>query len=384
MLKKNGFISISIVYTFFLVFLMTLLFIISRYTDNRTLLKVVKNDIKEDLNIVINYYHNNCNDNTLACTVAKKYLNDNTLYFHDTTLDGSANDLSYRFSGNNPSNNYVCFGSDINPCPITNIYRIIGLFKINGAYQVKLIKSEYLKESEINLPKKATVTVNQGTTGLNSTPARVQNYTAVDYFAWSSTSGVNNWTLNNLNQRLNDRFFGFLSTIPENYQNLITDYPFIISGNVNTAIASQKASVAYANEVGQTRIKVNDLKCVNDGLVNVNCEEENLTSVAKIGLMYVSDYAYASSPANWNTALSGYGSELNKQNNWLYNGAYEYTISRNADNFNSYYHIDAWGYVGSFPLANVGSQAIRPVFYLNNNVKYISGDGSIASPYRVG
>ena len=53
------------------------------------------------------------------------------------------------------------------------------------------------------------------------------------------------------------------------------------------------------------------------------------TYSAKIGLMYVSDYGYAASPANWSTALYNYDNATN--NNWMYMGTYEWTISRRSD-----------------------------------------------------
>ena len=66
---------------------------------------------------------------------------ENNLYLHDglgnyENADQEADDYSYRYSGEDP-NNYVCFGSDVTPCPNDNLYRIIGIF----GDQVKLIKS---------------------------------------------------------------------------------------------------------------------------------------------------------------------------------------------------------------------------------------------------
>ena len=67
----------------------------------------------------------------------------NGLYYHDgqgtyTNADQEAGDNSYRYSGANP-NNYICFGSNVTPCPEENLYRIIGVF--DG--KVKVIKSTY-------------------------------------------------------------------------------------------------------------------------------------------------------------------------------------------------------------------------------------------------
>ena len=94
-------------------------------------------------------YHESCNDNALACHVAKLYTGtqgENSIYYHNgtiTTDDGTvidANDKSYRYAGASDAvNNYVCFGSNVTPCPTDNLYRIIGVF----GDQVKLIKYDY-------------------------------------------------------------------------------------------------------------------------------------------------------------------------------------------------------------------------------------------------
>ena len=68
---------------------------------------------------------------TLANYIKSLYTEDgvNGLYFHDgsgsyTNFNLEAGDNSYRYTGANP-NNYVCFGSDVTPCPNDNLYRII-------------------------------------------------------------------------------------------------------------------------------------------------------------------------------------------------------------------------------------------------------------------
>jgi len=45
--------------------------------------------------------------------------------------------------------------------------------------------------------------------------------------------------------------------------------------------------------------------------------------------MYVSDYGFAASPESWTTIMNDYHKVVN--NNWMYMGAWEWTISRNAD-----------------------------------------------------
>ena len=74
-----------------------------------------------------------------SCLVAMDGI-DETLYHHDASLTNGAGDNSYRYAGASDAvNNYVCFGSNVTPCPTDNLYRIIGVF----GDKVKLIKSDY-------------------------------------------------------------------------------------------------------------------------------------------------------------------------------------------------------------------------------------------------
>ena len=70
---------------------------------------------------------------------------ENGLYYHDSTLTNGTGDNSYRYAGANP-NNFVCFGSDADTCPIDNLYRIIGVFGENyhGVSGKQLVKTNQI------------------------------------------------------------------------------------------------------------------------------------------------------------------------------------------------------------------------------------------------
>ena len=56
---------------------------------------------------------------TLAEYIKSQYTGtqgENSLYYHNSSLTNGAGDNSYRYAGANP-NNFVCFGSDVSPCP---------------------------------------------------------------------------------------------------------------------------------------------------------------------------------------------------------------------------------------------------------------------------
>ena len=110
----------------------------------------------------------------------------------------------------------------------------------------------------------------------------------------------------------------------------------------------------------------------------------NITYNAKVGLMYVSDYGYATSPNNWNTNLSRYGSTTTvRDNNWMWMGASEWTISRCSDDTTDVFSIIDSGSIAYYFFVNSVTHCIRPVFYLNSNVTYVSGTGTANNPYRI-
>ncbi len=110
-------------------------------------------------------------------------------------------------------------------------------------------------------------------------------------------------------------------------------------------------------------------------------EVTGLTDSMKIGLMYVSDYGYATSNNYWTESLYNYDNSLLRSNNWMYLGANEWTISRNSRNSNSVFVIYSGGYVESSGADY--SIAIRPCFYLTSTTQYVSGSGTSTDPFRI-
>jgi predicted PurR-regulated permease PerM len=82
-MKKNGFISVTVIYTFFLVFLSLMLYIVTNLVVNRNLLNNMKTTIKNELNDsnFNRYLINHCND----------------LIRMDDSYNNSIKDNSYRF-----------------------------------------------------------------------------------------------------------------------------------------------------------------------------------------------------------------------------------------------------------------------------------------------
>jgi len=121
MKNKKGFISVTVIYTFFLVFLSLMLFIVTNMVVNRNLLNTLKKSIKDDISDTnfTRYLINHSDDEKINLTKVTK-------------------DNSYRFTGANP-NNYIKFSES------DKTYRMIGI--IDG--KIKVIDTSY-KEIEYN------------------------------------------------------------------------------------------------------------------------------------------------------------------------------------------------------------------------------------------
>lgn len=168
-MKKNGFISISVVYSFFFVFLLLLLFIVNNLISNRTMLNNIKDAVRNDIA-----------DTNFARFLINNY-EELGLIYHDESLPTGALDNSYRYAGSNV-NNYVCLKDT---CNNNDLYRIIGV--IEG--KVKLVK-----ETSIN-------------------------------YNYDTAAGIygNSWIYN----YLNDTYY---NTLNELEKNMIEDYSYYSGG----------------------------------------------------------------------------------------------------------------------------------------------------------
>ena len=301
---------------------------------------------------------------------------ENGLYYHDgvgtyTNADQEAGDNSYRYSGANP-NNYVCFGSDAEACPDEYLYRIIGVFDDDGdgEYNVKLIKADYTTSAMLgtdgrdygggNYPY--TTSYYKGSMDASTIARYRWNYdTSV------SSYGSNNWTTSELNKiNLNTNYINYLGN---SWSDMIENATWYLGGITSNDNTAKSFYTGERNNAGY-----------GSNPTTYGPENANGNST-KIGLMYPSDYGYAAYSDAWKTNLSLYGSSTITQNNWLYMGLYEWTITPDSSlssyviyllcNGDLYYLHAYYGY------------SVRPVFYLRSNISYVEGDGTKDSPFRV-
>ena len=325
------------------------------YWDNDT-----KRVIVEAINIDKCYVYFDMEPKTLTYYITNKVYTgtdgENDLYYHDgvgtySNADQEAGDNSYRYVGADPDN-YICFGSSAEPCPEDNLYRIIGVF--DG--QVKLIKSDYMTSLELGISSAFDANPNEDFFGFYKGSQSI-----VETFFWNNTNN-NSWPTSNLNTQLNNYF---LSNINSDWSDLIVNFDWQVGGGLYNNISHSIIKTAYQYELFENSVET--------------------TYNAKIGLMYVSDYGYAATPDNWLTTLYYYDNSSNQENNWLFLGGWDWTITKLTDNDSTVFFIGATGFIDRYYAyySNDGYRGVRACFYLDSNVNLVGGTGTKTDPYTI-
>ena len=264
---------------------------------------------------------------TLAEYIISQYTGtqgENGIYYHDANLTNGANDNSYRYAGASADvKNYICLDSSEETCSKDNLYRIIGIFGEN----------------------------NHGVVGQL---VKVIKNTSIGSYAWNTRSS-NEWTNATLNATLNSTF---KTSKLSKMEDKIADVSWNVSGYSTTQVI---AHVFYTAEITNATKKYD----------------------AKIGLMYASDYGFATLQDYWTTNLNSYDSAAYNKD-WLYINDYQWTLSPSSDNSVSVWNIRDTGSVNNYSTHVTADYVkVRPSFYLTADVQYVSGTGTESDPYRI-
>ena len=301
-----------------------------------------------------------CSTGTELASCIKRFGNlgpsVSAIYIHNSSLTNGAGDNSYRYAGANP-NNFVCFGTTASPCPTDNLYRIIGV--IND--KVKLIKYDYMTTDELGTDGDYSQTYKEFE--MDSTyKGTYGDGERIGVYFWNNDVVTNTWSTSLLNKtNLNTNFINYIGT---EWSNKIAKTTWKVGGNTWDNIAKSVPIIAYTNEITSPDA--------------TNSTDNAIEYSAKIGLMYVSDYGFAASPEAWTITMSSYNNTTAINNNWMYMGLYEWTISRNADRSDFAFYV---GYVGNVYSCRVSDDlGVRASFILESSVSYVSGSGSMSDP----
>ena len=318
-------------------------------------------------------------------------------------------DNNIRYIGANP-NNYVYFNcSDYNNQSDSTCekWRIIGVFK-------NMSKEDGTKDDLVKIVKDER---------LNNTNI-IMDYKKNGVGTSTNDLGSNDWTDSQLMMMLNPKDYlksGY--TIDNNivkdskgqaiYQNMGSYYngtsgckPFAITSGENfTCKSIDFTSTGLKNDLTRNAIEsvVWNLGSAADGITaSAYYTAERGTAVysgrptswtGKVGLMYPSDYGYATSGGtttnraaclakkmdNWNDS----GVSDCKNNDYLLKNTYhQWTLVPDSSISSVFFRVEARGYV-SYDYAYRDYLSVRPAAFLKSNISISSGDGSSNSPYNL-
>ena len=292
-------------------------------------------------------------------------------YSKSATTQLKAN-TEYRYIGQNP-NNYIKFNNEI--------WRIIGVFETDdgtGKYEkrLKIVRNESI--GNYSWDNKDT------TTGAET------------------TYGKNNWSDARLNYLLNPNHDG--ETGGSLYWNRKSGTCY--RGQNNATEACDFTSTGLTEQartmIGNAKWYLGGSSTYNDVTTAVFYTRERGTDVysgrstswiGKVGLIYPSDYGYATSGNssttraiclakalfNWNETSDCY------QNDWLFKSDYMWTLSPLSSYTRNVFAVYNIGNVSSGITNSSGNPfKIWPTIYLKSTIKITSGTGSSANPFILG
>ena len=307
-------------------------------------------------------------DSILACNdTAANCIKDNASLSSEIVTDDPDNNA--RYIGANP-NNYVWFNNEL--------WRIIGVFNNidNGSgtkeTRLKIIRNEPI--GKYSWDNKAT--------GTGSS---------------TSSYGSNDWSDSALQQVLNSGAY---------YNRTSGECPYGQNGATTTCDFSNNGLTEEA------RSMISNAKWNLGGTANFTSSSNGLTShfygyergttvytgrpaewIGQIGLMYPSDYGYATSGGSTTDRASCLAKELYnwdsssyrdcKNNDWLRDSSnYQWTLTPSSSYSSNVFYVYYSGLVDNSTV-DYTNRAVSPALYLSSNVRISGGDGSENSPFEL-
>ncbi len=343
------------------------LFVIENKTDSNIIVNVgVGYSETSSLNLPTNRYL--ITEVYSSGILATEYI-ESLLSSNPTTMNNDDPDGNVRYMGADP-NNYVLFNNEL--------WRIIGVFDVASTYggptekRLKIIRDEPIGNySWDNKPSgTGSSTSSSGSNDwTDSALMEVLNNGAY----WNRTSGTCPYGQNGATTSCN-----FSSTgLTEEAKSLIGDAVWNLGGTASyTSASNGLPSHFYGYERGTT---------VYAGRPTY--------WVGKIGLMYPSDYGYATSGGTTTNRVSCLAKEMYnwdsssysdcKNNDYLYNSSsYQWTIAPNPGNSYTVFFVNISGYLNN--LNAFYTRSASPVLYLKSTVEITGGEGTSENPYTLG
>jgi len=330
--------------------------------------------------------------NNAVVRIQNEYDNEETREENGLIMDDSGDD-NIRYAGSNP-NNYVYFNckdqhnrvyygdSGYNYEDACEVWQIIGVFDvaktIGGTTEkrIKIVRDEFT-DSEGNEKNMkwdfSSETINNG-------------------------DGINEWSQSDIKNILNGYYLGESSmctyfngvgsSITEkDCSNDITPLSTSAQDMIEQAVWSTRgierksytAKEMYEAENTSTLTGKECSATNSEGSANIECNdsvERKAEWEGKIGLIYPSDWGYASTDVNCTDITDEYGTCY--QNNWLYHHGYWTILPMSyPSSATLVWLINVGGYYGEASR----DESVRPTTYLKSDIQIIDGSGTEDSPY---
>ena len=278
----------------------------------------------------------------------------------------------YRYIGANP-NNYVQFNNEV--------WRIIGVFTVddgtgNKEERLKLIRNESIGNYSWDNKLSGTGSSDSSYGSNEWTDARLnyllneghESESVGGSLYWNSKSGTCYSGSNNETTSCDFSSIG----LKEEARSMIGDTVWYLGGTSDYNSASNGlASHFYSYERGTT---------VYSG--------RSTSWTGKVGLMYPSDYGYATSGGTTTDRNSCLNKELYNwdsvsdcyNNDWIFNSAHQWAITPRASYSDIVFGLRSSGFL-RYNAARNTYYGVRPVVFLKSSIKIVDGDGSSSNPY---
>ena len=293
-------------------------------------------------------------------------------------------DKNIRYVGANPKN-YVEFANT------GELWRIVGVFNVKDSTgkierKIKLVRNESLGnfswDAKLNPQKNDYRGIN------NWTEADLKNELNGDYLDTTLTSNKNNWYNSYWDSSTNKPVFrqtgvfDYTKVIKSNYQNMISESVWNIGGNNYSNPSSPPYGLPLLDQYNKER----------GTITYQNSRPTEWTG--KVGLIYASDYGYASTLAECHENLRAgvtydkandswdYTNGKCKTDNWLFKKSWYWTLSPCSGSSYGVFGVNGDG--AGLNLRTCDSNRVFPAVFLKSDILIASGTGEKESPYRLG
>ena len=287
----------------------------------------------------------------------------------------NTSDANLRYTGANP-NNYVEFGND------NELWRIVGVFNVKDSTgkierKIKLVRNESLGDFSWDA-------TGNGNYGFNNwTEADLKNELNGDYLDTTLTSNKNNW------------YNSYWDNKPVLRQTGVFNYTKIIKSKYQNMISNSVWNIGRNSYTGSAPYTLNLLSQYNKERGTITSQNSRPTEwTGKVGLIYSSDYGYASTNSECRENLRAgvtydtanykwdYTNGKCKTDNWLFKNSPYWTLSSDSDSTFSVFGVLEHGAVSIYSAYN--SLSVFPAVFLKSDILIASGNGEKESPYRLG